>query len=306
MQISVASSSLLAVPIVESILGSNHTLASIITTPDTKSGRGQQLQGSELSTWAQGRGFLVAKPTDTPTLNQHLLAAQPQLIITISYGKLVPVEVLHGPRFGWLNIHFSLLPKWRGAAPVQWALMEGDTSTGISIFKLDKGIDTGPVYFQEEVSIYPEERTQDLLERMSAVAGARILDVVAEMMKGVKPKAQPVAGATLAPKISKEMAKIDWQASADSILRKVRALEDRPGTWSLFRDERIGIHDVSESLAKNSLKKPGETALVDNHLLVRCSDSVLAIGHVTPSGKKRMSGADFARGARLEVSEQFE
>ena len=306
MQISVASSSLLAVPIVESILGSNHTLASIITTPDTKSGRGQQLQGSQLSTWAQGRGFLVAKPTDTPTLNQHLLAAQPQLIITISYGKLVPVEVLHGPRFGWLNIHFSLLPKWRGAAPVQWALMEGDTSTGISIFKLDKGIDTGPVYFQEEVSIYPEERTQDLLERMSALAGARILDVVAEMMKGVKPKAQPVAGATLAPKISKEMAKIDWQASADSILRKVRALEDRPGTWSLFRDERIGIHDVSESLATNSLKKPGETALVDNHLLVRCSDSVLAIGHVTPSGKKRMSGADFARGARLEVSEQFE
>ena len=306
MQISVASSSLLAVPIVESILGSNHTLASIITTPDTKSGRGQQLQGSQLSTWAQGRGFLVAKPTDTPTLNQHLLAAQPQLIITISYGKLVPVEVLHGPRFGWLNIHFSLLPKWRGAAPVQWALMEGDTSTGISIFKLDKGIDTGPVYFQEEVSIYPEERTQDLLERMSALAGARILDVVAEMMKGVKPKAQPVAGATLAPKISKEMAKIDWQASADSILRKVRALEDRPGTWSLFRDERIGIHDVSESLATNSLKKPGETALVDNHLLVRCSDSVLAIGHVTPSGKKRMSGADFARGARLEVSELFE
>ena len=306
MQISVASSSLLAVPIVESILGSNHTLASIITTPDTKSGRGQQLQGSQLSTWAQGRGFLVAKPTDTPTLNQHLLAAQPQLIITISYGKLVPVEVLHGPRFGWLNIHFSLLPKWRGAAPVQWALMEGDTSTGISIFKLDKGIDTGPVYFQEEVSLYPEERTQDLLERMSALAGARILDVVAEMMKGVKPKAQPVAGATLAPKISKEMAKIDWQASADSILRKVRALEDRPGTWSLFRDERIGIHDVSESLATNSLKKPGETALVDTHLLVRCSDSVLAIGHVTPSGKKRMSGADFARGARLEVSEQFE
>jgi methionyl-tRNA formyltransferase len=306
MQISVASSSLLAVPIVESILGSNHTLASIITTPDTKSGRGQQLQGSELSTWAQGRGFLVAKPTDTPTLNQHLLAAQPQLIITISYGKLVPVEVLHGPRFGWLNIHFSLLPKWRGAAPVQWALMEGETSTGISIFKLDKGIDTGPIYFQEEVSIYPEERTQDLLERMSALAGARILDVVSEMMKGVKPKAQPATGSTLAPKISKDMAKLDWQVSADSILRKMRALEDKPGTWSLFRGERIGIHDVSESLATNSLKKPGEISLVDNHLLVRCSDSVLVIGHVTPSGKKRMSGADFARGARLEVLEQFE
>jgi methionyl-tRNA formyltransferase len=305
MQISVASSSLLAVPLIEAIMDTNHTLASIITTPDTKAGRGQLLQPSELALWAVERDLLIAKPHDTSTLNQHLLTAQPQLIITASYGKLIPVEVLHGPRYGWLNVHFSLLPKWRGAAPVQWALMEGDTTTGISIFKLDKGLDTGPIYFQEEVSIHPEDTTAELLTRMSTLAGDRIIDVIDTLTKGVKPTPQPQTGISLAPKISKEMAKIEWHESADSILRKVRALEERPGTWTTFRGERIGLHSIVESLTPNSLKKPGDIAHEADELLVRCSDSVLTIGAVTPAGKKRMSGGDFARGARFDASERF-
>jgi len=305
MQISVASSSLLAVPLIEAIMNSSHTLASIITTPDTKSGRGQILQPSELALWAGERDLLLAKPSDTSTLNQHLLAAQPQLIITASYGKIIPVEVLHGPRYGWLNVHFSLLPQWRGAAPVQWALMEGDTTTGISIFKLDKGLDTGPIYFQEEVSIHPDDTTSELLQRMSALSGDRIIGVVDSMTKGVKPTPQPLTGISLAPKISKEMAMIEWHESADTILRKVRALEERPGTWTTFRGERIGVHAIVESLTPNSLKKPGDIACEAGELLVRCMDSVLSIGAVTPSGKKRMSGGDFARGARFDGSERF-
>jgi len=305
MQISVASSSSIAIPIIEAITASNHTLASVISTPDTKSGRGQRMQASEIATWAEERSLFVAKPHDTSTLNQHLLAAQPQLIITASYGRLIPVEVLHGPRFGWLNVHFSLLPKWRGAAPVQWALLEGETTTGISIFKLDKGLDTGPIFFQEEVSIHPEERTTELLERMSLLAGTRIISVVDSMTKGIKPTPQPLTGISLAPKITKEMAKIDWLENAEGILRKARALEERPGTWTMFRGERIGIHSITESLAANSLKIPGEVAFEGGNLLVRCSDSVLEIGAVTPAGKKRMSGADFARGARFENSERF-
>ena len=235
MQISVASSSLIAVPIIEAILASEHTLASVISTPDRKSGRGQIETPTPLAKWSEEQGFIVAKPFDTPTLNQHLLAVQPQLIITASYGKLIPVEVLHGPRFGWLNVHFSLLPRWRGAAPVQWALLEGDATTGISIFKLDKGMDTGPIYYQEEVEIGASDTTTDLLERMSILAASRIMDVVADIRKGVKPKPQPAAGVTLAPKISKEMAKIDWSTGADAILRQIRALDERPGTWTTFR-----------------------------------------------------------------------
>jgi len=306
LQISVASSSLIAVPIIEAILASEHTLASVISTPDRKSGRGQIETPTPLAKWSEEQGFIVAKPFDTPTLNQHLLAVQPQLIITASYGKLIPVEVLHGPRFGWLNVHFSLLPRWRGAAPVQWALLEGDATTGISIFKLDKGMDTGPIYYQEEVEIAASDTTTDLLERMSILAASRIMDVVADIRKGVKPKPQPAAGVTLAPKISKEMAKIDWSTGADAILRQIRALDERPGTWTTFHSERVAIHKVHESLLANTLKKPGEIAIVDGALLVRCSDSVLEIAELTPAGKKRMSGADFARGARLTTGESFE
>ena len=306
MQISVASSSLIAVPIIEAILASEHTLASVISTPDRKSGRGQIETPTPLAKWSEEQGFIVAKPFDTPTLNQHLLAVQPQLIITASYGKLIPVEVLHGPRFGWLNVHFSLLPRWRGAAPVQWALLEGDATTGISIFKLDKGMDTGPIYYQEEVEIGASDTTTDLLERMSILAASRIMDVVADIRKGVKPKPQPAAGVTLAPKISKEMAKINWSTGADAILRQIRALYERPGTWTTFRSERVAIHKVHESLLANTLKKPGDIAIVDGALLVRCSDSVLEIAELTPAGKKRMSGADFARGARLTTGESFE
>ena len=306
MQISVASSSLIAVPIIEAILASEHTLASVISTPDRKSGRGQIETLTPLAKWSEEQGFIVAKPFDTPTLNQHLLAVQPQLIITASYGKLIPVEVLHGPRFGWLNVHFSLLPRWRGAAPVQWALLEGDATTGISIFKLDKGMDTGPIYYQEEVEIGTSDTTTDLLERMSILAASRIMDVVADIRKGVKPKPQPAAGVTLAPKISKELAKINWSTGADAILRQIRALDERPGTWTTFRSERVAIHKVHESLLANTLKKPGEIAIVDGALLVRCSDSILEIAELTPAGKKRMSGADFARGARLTTGESFE
>ncbi len=306
MQISVASSSLIALPLIEAIVASEHTLSSVITTPDRKVGRGQVETPTPLALWSEEQGYLVAKPFDTPTLNQHLLAAQPQLIITAAYGRIIPVEVLHGPRFGWLNIHFSLLPRWRGAAPVQWALMEGDFATGITIFKLDKGVDTGPIYLQEEVEIGPTDTTTDLLDRMGRLAGARIMGVVTEIRKGVKPTAQANAGISLAPKISKELAKVNWSAGADAIMRKVRALDDRPGTWSTFNGERIAIHRVSESLLANSLNSPGEIALVENSLLIRCQDSTLEISEVTPSGKKRMKGSDFARGVRLTGGERFE
>ena len=306
MQISVASSSHLAIPLIEAVLASEHTLASIITTPDRKAGRGQVEIPTELALWGEERGFLVSKPSDTPTLNQHLLAAQPQLILTLSYGRMIPVEVLHGPRFGWLNVHFSMLPRWRGAAPVQWAILEGDANTGISIFKLDKGMDTGPVYYQEEVEIGHSDTTNELLERMSHLAGNRIMDVVATLRKGIKPTPQPNSGITLAPKISKEMAKLDWENGADSLFRKVRALEDRPGTWTTFRGERIGVHQITESLAPNDLHEVGEIAVVANSLLIRCQDSTLEISELTPAGKKRMTGVDFARGARLVAGERFE
>ena len=306
MQISVASSSLISVPIIEAIEASSHKLASLITLPDRKVGRGQDLTENEIAAWASERGILVAKPEDISQINQHLLEAQPQLVITASYGKLIPPELLHGPRFGWLNLHFSLLPRWRGAAPVQWSILEGDEKTGISIFKLDKGMDTGPVYLQEEVDLNDEATTAQLLDELSLLGGDRILEVVEMITKGIKPKAQSQSNITMAPKISKEMGLIQWELSGVAISRLVRAIGDRPGTYTFFRGAKLGIHGVKIVPSDSGTRPYGALWSEGDRLLTRAFDCALEITEVTPAGKKRMKASDFARGARLLPDERFD
>jgi methionyl-tRNA formyltransferase len=223
----------------------------------------------------------------------------------VAYGRIIPVELLHGPRFGWINVHFSILPKLRGAAPVQWAILNGDTTTGYTIFKLDKGMDTGPVYLSKEVDIGPDDTTPFLLDKLARLAAPDVLELVNVIGK-TKATPQPLSGATYAPKISKELAHLNWGAPAEEILRRGRALEDNPGIWTTFNGERISLFGLSESLVPNSLQIPGEIELVSGELLIRTSDSVLSVAQVIPAGKKRMSAADFARGARLEKGSKFE
>jgi len=304
-QISVASSSLVSIPVIEGILASEHSLGSIITNPDKETGRGQKIVPNELAAWATEKGLEIAKPADTSELNRHLLSAQPQLIVTVAYGRIIPVELLHGPRFGWINVHFSILPKFRGAAPVQWAILNGETTTGYTIFKLDKGMDTGPVYLSKEVDIGPDDTTPILLDKLARLAAPDVLELVNVIGK-TKATPQPLSGATYAPKISKELAHLNWGAPAEEILRRGRALEDNPGIWTTFNGERISLFGLSESLVPNSLQIPGEIELVSGELLIRTSDSVLSVAQVIPAGKKRMSAADFARGARLEKGSKFE
>lgn len=306
MQISVASSSLISVPIIEAITRSQHHLSSLITLPDRKVGRGQDLTENEIASWASNQEMLVAKPQDISQINQHLLEVQPQLVITASYGKLIPPELLHGPRFGWLNLHFSLLPRWRGAAPVQWSILEGDEKTGISIFKLDKGMDTGPIYLQEEVHVNDEVSTPELLDQLSVLGGDRILEVVEMIAKGTKPKAQSQSNITLAPKISKEMGLIDWKLSGVAISRLVRAIGDRPGTYSFFRGAKLSIHGVRIVASDGEERFGGALWSEGDRLLVKALDCTLEISEVTPAGKKRMKAADFARGARLQADEKFD
>jgi methionyl-tRNA formyltransferase len=305
-QISVASSSLISVPIIEAITRSQHHLSSLITLPDRKVGRGQDLTENEIASWASNQEMLVAKPQDISQINQHLLEVQPQLVITASYGKLIPPELLHGPRFGWLNLHFSLLPRWRGAAPVQWSILEGDEKTGISIFKLDKGMDTGPIYLQEEVHVNDEVSTPELLDQLSVLGGDRILEVVEMIAKGIKPKAQSQSNITLAPKISKEMGLIDWKLSGVAISRLVRAIGDRPGTYSFFRGAKLSIHGVRIVASDGEERFGGALWSEGDRLLVKALDCTLEISEVTPAGKKRMKAADFARGARLQADEKFD
>jgi len=305
LQISVASSSPIARELIECLLASDHDLVSLITNPDKATGRGKKIVPNELAEWASLKGLNVAKPADTSELNRHLLSAQPQLIVTIAYGRIIPVELLHGPRFGWVNVHFSLLPKYRGAAPVQWALINGEKKTGFTIFKLDKGMDTGPIYVSKEVPIKDGDTTDSLLKELTHLAAIDLLELVKGIGK-TRATPQPLTGATYAPKISKEDAKIDWQNPTESILLKERALSSNPGIWTTFRGERLGLHGFSEYLGENTLINPGDIEAVNGRFLVRTKDSIIEILELTPAGKKRMSGADFIRGARLTVGEKFE
>ena len=305
MQLSIASSSLVSVPVIEAIMASEHTIGSIITNPDKETGRGQKVVPNELAAWAESKGLPVAKPADTSELNRHLLDAQPQLIVTVAYGRLIPVELLHGPRFGWINLHFSLLPAYRGAAPVQWALLNGDTRTGFTIFKLDKGMDTGPYYIQQELDISPTDTTESLLRTLGEQGATSIIELLSVIGK-TRTTPQSTAGISLAPKISKEMGLIDWKSSADQILRTARALQERPGIYTHFQGEKIALFGVTESLTPNSLSTIGSIEATTEGLLVRCSDSVLLIDEVVPAGKKRMKAADFARGAHLTNESKFE
>ena len=304
-QLSVASSSLVSLPIIEAILESDHVIGSIITNPDKPTGRGKKIEPNDLAKWAEAKGLPLAKPGDTSELNRHLLDVQPQLIVTVAYGRLIPVELLHGPRFGWINLHFSVLPKLRGAAPVQWAILNGDRTTGYTIFKLDKGMDTGPVYLSKEVNIGESETTPILLEKLGRLAAPDLLDVISTIGK-TRATPQPLSGMSLAPKISKDMARINWSSDTETILRQNRALSDNPGIWSTFNGERIALYGIEEVLLSNSLKAAGDIEVVENKLLVRTGDSVVAIDEVIPAGKKRMSAEDFARGARLAAGSKFE
>ncbi len=296
---------MISLPIIEAILGSEHTLASVITHPDRKVGRGQNVSPNALAEWAESKGIRVAKPAEFSEINKHLLDVQPQLVITASYGKLIPPELLHGPRFGWLNLHFSLLPKWRGAAPVQWAILEGDEVSGITIFKLDKGMDTGPIYIQEEIHIGDEASTEELLDLMARRGGNRILDAVAMITSAQRPKPQSQSGISLAPKISKEMGAIDWSKPAVAILRQLRALAERPGTYSFFREMKVNIHSAKLSPITDHAHKPGDIWSDGSLLYVMSADMVLELGDITPAGKKRMSAGDFMRGARIEPGDRF-
>jgi methionyl-tRNA formyltransferase len=304
-QISVASSSLISIPIIKAISQSSHNLASIITLPDRKVGRGQDFAEQEIASWGRDHGLLVAKPEDVSQINQHLLEVQPQLVVTASYGKLIPPELLHGPRFGWLNLHFSLLPRWRGAAPVQWAILEGDERTGISIFKLDKGMDTGPIYLQEEVELLDDMTTQGILIDLAQLGADRILEVVEMIAQGVRPRPQGQSQITLAPKISKEMGALDWKKSGIEISRKVRALGERPGTYTHFRGIKINIHSVRILQRGERARNTGELWLEAGAVYTQCGDCTVEILEVTPAGKKRMTAVEFIRGIRLIDGEGF-
>lgn len=301
MRICIAATPSVAVPTLDALLASGHQIVSVITRPDAPAGRGRNLKSSAVSDWASLNKVQLHKPESSDEI--HLLVAQCDLVVTIGFGVLLPETVLNIPKFGFINLHFSLLPRWRGAAPVQRALEAGDSTTGVTVFKLDAGMDTGPIYTSRPFDISPTTNTADLLENLASLGVQAVLDAISLIESGQSPKVQSSEDATRAYKLTSEEAQIDWSQGSLAIVNKVRAFYPNPGAWSIFRGIKIKI---DAAIVNESILKPGEIALQDKAVLVGTGGGAIELLTIKPAGKSAMSAGAWANGQHLLSHEKFE
>ncbi len=301
MRICIAATPSVALPTLDALLKSRHQIVSIITRPDAPAGRGREFKTSPVSDWAVANGVTLHKPITTDQIG--LIVAQCDLVVTIGFGIILPEKLLQIPKFGFINLHFSLLPRWRGAAPVQRALEAGDTSTGVTVFQLDAGMDTGPIYSSLPFQISSDMNTPEVLEKLSILGVPAVLEAIDAIESGRAPLDQSNEGATRADKLTSNEAQIDWTIDATSIKNKVRAFYPNPGAWSSFRGAKIKIDSITVS---SEILHPGVISLRDKKVLVGTGDLAIELLMIKPAGKKSMSAHAWANGQHLRPDERFE
>ena len=296
MKVLVASSSPVARPLIAALKSSDkHEFCGLITNPDKATGRGLQIESNELAHWAAAEKISLYKPSSNEDLKTDLLSISPDLVITIAYGKLINEELLQLPKFGWINVHFSKLPRWRGAAPVQWAILSGDKTSGITVFQLDKGMDTGPTYLTQEIDINPTERSDELLDRLSVIGSDLAIKTIELISKNTLPTPQSDEGSSLAPKFRKNDGKITWSMPVEQIFNQYRALASNPGVWTMLGDLRLKIDGMRISYGIENLA-PSSVKIESEKLFIGATGGVIEIEKLTPSGRNQMSAAEFIRG----------
>jgi methionyl-tRNA formyltransferase len=294
-----------ALPALDALAASTHRLVGVLTQPDRPAGRGRALRASPVKRRALALGLPVAQPERLAGGAEldALRAWQPELLVVVAYGVLLPPAVLELPRLGGLNIHASLLPRWRGAAPIQRAILNGDTESGVSIMQLDAGLDTGPILAQQPVAI-GTDMTSAALASLLAGQGARLLlEVIAQLLAGtVSARAQPTEGVTYARKLEKREALIDWTAAARLIARQVNGCNPRPVAQTLLHGEPLKIWKAQARAAPPPAQHlPGRVlSLEDGRLLVACGEGQLAIEQLQCAGRRAVSAADFAHGHSID------
>jgi methionyl-tRNA formyltransferase len=296
-----------ALPTLDAVAAAGHELLAVVTRPDAPSGRGRRLVRSPVGAWADERGIEVLTPARPrePEFLDRLRDLAPDCVPVVAYGALVPPAALEIPKHGWLNLHFSLLPAWRGAAPVQHAVLHGDEVTGASVFELEPGLDTGPVYGTLTEDIRPTDTSGDLLERL-AVSGAGLLVAVLDAIAAGTARAhpQPADGVSLAPKMTMADAQIRWDDPAFAVDRRIRACTPAPGAWTTLRDERLKLGPV-RPLANGPQLEPGDLLVERHQVLVGTATTPVILGEVRAAGKKAMPATDWARGLRIAPGEKL-
>jgi len=295
-----------ALPSLRAIAASPHEVVGVVTRPDAPAGRGRRLRPSPVGEAGAELGVPVLTPRSAkdPAFAEALSRLQPDVCPVVAYGSLVPRTILDIPRHGWVNLHFSLLPAWRGAAPVQHAILHGDEVTGATAFLLEEGMDTGPVLGTMTEAIRPTDTSGELLERL-AEAGAGLLVAALDGLDGgsITPVPQLADGVSMAPKITVADAEIRWAEPRFAVDRRVRACTPAPGAWTTFRDARLKIGRLTPHAPDDLQLAPGELRATKKAVYVGTGSTPVQLGEVQPHGKKTMAAADWARGVRVTAGE---
>ncbi|WP_406020496.1 methionyl-tRNA formyltransferase [Nocardioides sp. NBC_00850] len=295
-----------AVPSLDAIAASRHELVGVVTRPDAAQGRSKRLVPSPVAQRAEELGVPVLKPEHPrePEFQAELKALEPDSCPVVAYGAMLPQSALDIPTHGWVNLHFSLLPAYRGAAPVQRAVWAGEEISGATTFRIVKAMDAGPVFGTMTQALAPDETSGSLFEKLTE-GGARLLVSTLDGIEdgSLEAREQPTEGVTYADKITIEDAQIDWTHNAVAIDRQIRACTPAPGAWTLLDGERFKVGPVT--MAEDTVA-PGELVVRKNEVLVGTGTTAVRLGRVKAFGKKEMPAADWARGVRLESGVAFE
>jgi methionyl-tRNA formyltransferase len=292
-----------ALPSLEALIASRHEVAAVVTRPQARAGRGRRSEASPVETTAREHRIEVLTPHRPGDANflGRLRELEPDCCPVVAYGALLPRSALDVPRHGWVNLHFSLLPAWRGAAPVQHALLHGDQVTGATTFRIVRELDAGPVFGSVTETIRPSDTAGDLLERLARSGSRLLVDTLDHIEIGdVFAREQPPEGVTTAPKIEVADARVRWDEPAFGIDRRIRACTPAPGAWTSLGDLRLKLGPVS-LVGSNADLDPGQLEVGRQDVLVGTGTHAVRLGQVQPPGRKAMPAGDWARGARLDA-----
>jgi methionyl-tRNA formyltransferase len=288
-----------AVPALHALVEAGHDVAAVYTQPPREAGRGQKPRPSPVQAAAHERAIALRTPTSLRDAAEQAAFATLTLdaAVVVAYGLLLPRPILAAPRFGCLNIHASLLPRWRGAAPIQRALLAGDAETGITIMQMDAGLDTGPMLLQERLPIAPGDDAGTLHDKLASTGARLILRALDGLSAGaLTAQPQPSAGVTYATKLTRDDERLDWRRSAEDLGRQVRALSPRPGAWFAMNGDRLKVL-AGEVIAQKYAAAPG--VVLDDRLTIACGEEAFRIARIQRPGRAPMSAAEFLRGYRL-------
>jgi methionyl-tRNA formyltransferase len=299
-----------AVPTLLALIDAGHEIALVLTQPDRPSGRGMQLLAPPVKQMAEAAGLDILQPEKIKNnleLRERLTGIAPDAILVVAYGRIIPKWMLDLPRLGNVNLHGSLLPKYRGAAPIQWAIARGETVTGVTTMRLDEGLDTGAMLLRREIPIGPEETAEDLYPKLSQIGAELVIQTLQGLEAGsIVPEIQDDSAASLAPILTREDGTIDFARTAKEVYDRWRGFQPWPGAWTTFQGKKLSAARMALSAPSHVAAAPGEVFIEQGRLWAACAEgSWVEVLQVQPEGKKRMAVPDFLRGYPLKSGDRL-